>query len=475
MKLFGTDGVRGAANSFPVKVDVVVKLGQALGVFLKKNPHKKGKNHLALIGKDTRISGYMIEQALASGLNSVGVHVQLVGPMPTPGVGFLAQSMRADAGVVISASHNPYSDNGIKLFYSNGFKFSFEDEAELEKLCDEDLDPHLTSAKTIGRTRRIDDATGRYMVFVKNAFPHPLSLEGLKIVVDCANGSAYKILPAIFEELGAHVVTLSHQPTGFNINKNCGALHPQTLQKTVLETGASLGVGVDGDADRLVMVDEKGQLFKGDHIIALCALHLKKENKLNNNTVVLTPMSSLALAQTFEKEGIRVVYSDVGDKSVVQLMKENNSILGGEPSGHIVFLNFSKTGDACVGALKALSVMIQNNCKLSELRGLFPEWPQVLKNIRVRSSEVHHSVNGRGVEPKSSNGSKISLKNIEGYKNLLKSVEKELGDKGRIFVRSSGTEPVIRVFVEGQNDSQITQLADRVCNFLVDKTGGVIS
>ncbi|MBE8222051.1 MAG: phosphoglucosamine mutase [Bdellovibrionales bacterium] len=447
---FGTDGIRGLANKLPITVEVALKIGQALGVLVKKETHKKGSGHVVLIGKDTRISGYMIEQALASGLNSMGVSVQLVGPLPTPGVGFLTKDMRCDAGVVISASHNLYMDNGIKLFGSDGFKISSEIEKSIEKLLLEDLSKYLLESKDIGRTRRIEDASGRYVVSVKNAFPHPLHLEGLRIVVDSAHGAAYKVAPSIFEELGAKVINIGNHPNGFNINKNFGALCPETLQKAVIEHKADLGIAVDGDADRVLMVDEIGQILSGDHILGLCGISLKKQNLLKNNSIVLTPMSSIALINCLKKENITVHTAAVGDKNVVALMKEKDCILGGENSGHVIFLKHSTTGDACIAALKVLELMKKENKKLSQMREIFKT-----------PLQINHSVKLKKVM-----GQSLVLSDIPNYSDTLKKLESNLGGDARIYVRPSGTEPIVRIFLEGEDKVLLDKSLTTMTEFL---------
>ncbi|MBE8163109.1 MAG: phosphoglucosamine mutase [Bdellovibrionaceae bacterium] len=447
---FGTDGIRGLANQFPITTDVALKVGQALGVLVKKELHKKGSGHMVLIGKDTRISGYMIEQALASGLNSMGVSVQLVGPLPTPGVGFLTKNMRCDAGVVISASHNLYMDNGIKLFGADGFKVSKETEASIEQLLLKDLSQYLVSPQDIGRTRRIEDASGRYVVHVKNVFPHPLHLEGLRIVVDSAHGAAYKVAPAIFEELGAKIINIGNHPNGFNINKNFGALCPSTLQKAVIEHKADLGIAVDGDADRILMVDELGQILSGDHILGLCAMDLKKQKALNNDAVVLTPMSSIALINYLKKENIQVHIAPVGDKNVVALMKEKDCVLGGENSGHVIFLDHSTTGDACIAALKILELMKIEKKKLSQMRNIFKTPLQI--NHSVKLSKIMDS--------------SLVLSDIPKYSDTLKQLEDNLGGNARIYVRPSGTEPVVRIFLEGEDKALLDKSLTTMTEFL---------
>ncbi|MGE0764070.1 MAG: phosphoglucosamine mutase [Bdellovibrionales bacterium] len=447
LKLFGTDGIRGTANKFPITPDVVMKVGQAIGYWLRHQPNRKADRRMVLIGKDTRLSGYMVEQALASGLNSMGVHVQLTGPLPTPGIGFLARNMRADAGIIISASHNPFYDNGIKIFGADGFKIDESVEREIERLVAMvDMNLHLADADTVGRTRRIDDATGRYIVYVKNSFPIDLSLEGLRIVLDCANGAAYKAAPAIFEELGAEMIVLGDNPDGYNINDKAGALYPQAACEAVVKYRADVGITIDGDADRVIMVDEKGEVVNGDHILAVCAIHLAKKKLLPKNTVVATQMSNVGLDQVLRTHGVTVVRTDVGDKHVVEEMRKGGFGLGGEQSGHIIHLEHSTTGDGCVAALNVLSVMQRENKRLSELKNIMREMPQVLINARV---SVRRDLN-----------------QIPGYQELIDGLTRALGDDGRIYIRFSGTEPVVRVLVEGPDKKVISKMAEEIASFL---------
>lgn len=446
-RLFGTDGIRGTANKFPMTPDIVLKVGQAMGLLLKKSPRRAGHKPMVLIGKDTRLSGYMVEQSLASGLNSMGVGVQLTGPLPTPGIGFLARNMRVDAGIIISASHNPYDDNGIKIFGADGFKIPDSMEREIERIVDEvDISKHLASGDAIGRTRRIDDAAGRYIVYVKNSFPLNLSLEGMRIVLDCANGAAYKVAPAIFSELGADLVVIGDKPDGYNVNDKCGALYPAHLSEAVLKYRADVGISLDGDADRVIMADGQGKVVNGDHILAVCAIHLAKKKALPQNTIVATQMSNVGLDLAMKKHGIYVVRTDVGDKNVVEAMRQQGYTLGGEQSGHIIHLDHSTTGDGCVAALNVLAVMRDENKSLSELRNTMEDVPQVLINTRVNNRK--------------------ELDTIPGYAKMITAAESKLNGKGRLFVRFSGTEPVIRVLVEGPDKIQIGQLAEEISKFL---------
>ncbi len=447
-KLFGTDGIRGTSNQYPMTPEVVVKIGQAIGYLIRKkiisSPSQANK---VVIGKDTRLSGYMIEQALSSGLNSMGIYVQLVGPLPTPGIGYLTRTMRAAAGIVISASHNAYQDNGIKIFGPDGFKLDDKLEKEIEDLVAADnLSKVLPPSKEIGRTKRIEDAQGRYIVYAKSAFPLEYTLDGLRIVLDTAHGAAYKVAPAIFEELGAEVIHVGNQPNGTNINDKVGALHPSLISQAVVQYRADVGIGLDGDADRVVMIDEKGKLVNGDHILAICALHMKRKKQLNHNTLVVTEMSNFGLGKKMAEHGIKVIKTNVGDKNVVEEMRRGGFNLGGEQSGHIIFLDHSTTGDGTVAALNVLSVIKETGQPMSELSNVFEDVPQVLINCRVRS--------------------RVELDQIKGYDQLLKQKENELNGEGRIFIRYSGTEPLIRILVEGPDKKKITSIAESLATFL---------
>ncbi len=446
-RLFGTDGIRGTANQWPMTPDLVVKVGQAIGYLLRKEASKQGTTPKVVIGKDTRLSGYMIEQALASGLNSMGIYVQLVGPLPTPGIGYLTRTMRAAAGIVISASHNPFHDNGIKVFGPDGFKISEDMEKEIERLVlEEDLTPLLPPSKEIGRTKRIEDAQGRYIVYVKGTFPLEYTLDGMRIVLDTANGAAYKVAPSVFEELGAEVIQLGDEPNGLNINDKVGALHPQKLAEAVLQYRADVGISLDGDADRIIMVDDQGEVVNGDRILAICALHMKERGLLKGDTLVATQMSNFGLEKRMNEAGIKVIKTGVGDKYVVEEMRKNGYNLGGEQSGHIIFLDHTTTGDGLVAALSVLSVMKQTGKTMSELNRVFEDVPQILINLRVKR--------------------RADLESIKGYSSLIETIEGKLNGSGRVFVRFSGTEPVIRVLVEGTDKVQITQFAEQIANLL---------
>ena len=447
-RLFGTDGIRGTANVYPMIPDMVVKIGQAIGHILQTQELPwVPQAQKVVIGKDTRLSGYMIEQALASGLNSMGVHVQLVGPLPTPGIGFLTRNMRASAGIVISASHNAFHDNGIKVFGHDGFKIPDAMEREIEKLVLEgDLTQFLPPSNQVGRTRRIEDSQGRYILFVKNTFPLEYTLDGLRIVLDTANGAAYKVAPAIFQELGAEVLHLGNEPNGININDKVGALYPAKLSEAVIKFRADVGISLDGDADRVIMVDEKGQIMNGDHILGICALHMKKKGTLKNNTLVVTQMSNYGLEKKMRESGIQVVKTGVGDKYVVEEMRKNGFNLGGEQSGHIIFLDHTTTGDGCVAALNVLAVMKQTGVKMSELNKIFEDVPQVLINLRLKERK--------------------DLETLPGYTDLISDITKKLNGTGRVFVRFSGTEPVVRILAEGPNKIQISEYAAQIAEFI---------
>ncbi len=440
-RLFGTDGIRGTANQYPMTPEMVVKVGQALGYILQS------KSRQVVIGKDTRLSGYMIEQALSSGLNSMGVNVQLVGPLPTPGIGFLTRNMRAAAGVVISASHNPFQDNGIKIFGSDGFKIKDEIEREIERLVfHENLIKLLPPSHQVGRTKRIEDAQGRYIVYVKNTFPEEYTLDGMRIVLDTAHGAAYKVAPAVFSELGAEVIQVGNQPNGTNINDKSGALFFDLISTAVREYRADVGISLDGDGDRVIMVDENGDLMNGDHILGLCALHMKKKGILKKNTLVVTHMSNFGLEKRMKEAGIDVTKTDVGDKHVVEEMRRGGYNLGGEQSGHIILLDHATTGDGCIAALNVLAVMKQTGVRMSDLNRVIEDIPQILVNCRVRTRK--------------------DLDSLSGYSQLIKKLEQRLDKKGRIFVRFSGTEPLVRILVEGPDQVEISAYAQEIAELL---------
>jgi phosphoglucosamine mutase len=438
-KLFGTDGVRGVANVFPMTAEIAMQLGRALAYLIRSGPHR----HRVVIGKDTRLSGYMIEQALASGIMSMGVDVELVGPLPTPAIAHLTSSMRADAGAVISASHNPYQDNGIKFFWRDGFKLPDETEAKIESLIFEKaLDSLRPTATKIGGAVRLEDAPGRYIAQVKASFPDALTLDGLTLAIDCANGAAYKVAPAVLRELGAKVITLGATPDGKNINHKCGALHPENLQKAVVKHKAHLGIALDGDADRLIVVDEKGQVVDGDAIMAICTGELAARKELKKNTLVATVMSNVGLERAVAKWGVKVVRTKVGDRYVVEELRKHGYSLGGEQSGHLVFMDHATTGDGTLAALQVLAVMARQQKPMSELTRIFQPSPQVLLNFAVRE--------------------KRDLAHLVEPQKLIRAIEKKLGKDGRVLVRYSGTEAKVRVLVEGPDGKKIRQYAEEI-------------
>lgn len=437
--LFGTDGVRGVSNIEPMTCETVTRLGMAVAARLRQ----QGRHTRIVIGKDTRLSGYMFESALAAGIVSVGADVWLTGPLPTPGIAFITSSMRADAGVVISASHNPFADNGIKLFARDGFKLDDAVESEIEGLVfSEELHEYRAPAPDVGYSRRIQDAQGRYVVFCKNTFPAELTLDGLKIVVDCANGAAYKTAPMVFEELGAEVVRLNDKPDGKNINEDAGALYPETMAARVLEEEADIGIALDGDADRLVACDEKGRIVDGDAVMALCATRMISAGRLAKNTVVATVMSNLGLEHAIHGAGGRMVRTQVGDRYVVEEMRRGGYNFGGEQSGHLVFLDHMTTGDGTIAALRVLAVMVAEGRKLSELASVMTRTPQVLVNVKVAN--------------------KRPIEDLPDVVRIIQGVEAELGKQGRVLVRYSGTEAKARVMIEGPDESMIRARAEQI-------------
>jgi len=443
-KLFGTDGIRGVANKHPMTSEVAVRLGRALVLACQRNGGSSRPK--IVIGKDTRLSGYMLETALTSGICSMGGEVWLVGPLPTPAIAFLTSSMRADAGVVISASHNPYQDNGIKIFGRDGFKLSDADEVFLEHLMEShDLETQQPDGGRIGQAFRLDDAWGRYVVELKHCFPRDLTLDGLDVVVDCANGAAYRSAPAVLRELGARVFALGVRPNGRNINLRCGSLHPEFAAAEVKRKGADIGFCLDGDADRLIVIDEKGQVVDGDAIMALCALRMLKEGTLAKRTLVATVMSNLGLDHALEKGGGKVVRTPVGDRYVVEEMQRRGCTLGGEQSGHLIFLEHASTGDGMVAALQTLAIMIREGKPLSALG----------RDVIHRIPQVHRTVTVRERKP---------IPSLPGVKKAIAEAERKLKGKGRVFVRYSGTELKARVLVEGPNEKEDTRLADRIAD-----------
>jgi phosphoglucosamine mutase len=444
-KLFGTDGVRGTANFDPMTPEMALRLGRAVAYHFR---HETRRGRI-VIGKDTRLSGYLFETAMAAGITSMGADVMLCGPLPTPGIAFITSSMRADAGVVISASHNPYQDNGIKIFAADGFKLPDSVEAHLESLMDaenSELDANRPHGAQIGKATKIEDSRGRYVVFLKNAFPRHLTLDGLRIVVDCANGAAYKVAPAVFEELGAHVTALSNKPDGTNINDDCGALHPKKMAASVGKHHANLGIAVDGDADRVIIADENGDEVDGDTIMAIIARRMLERNELKKNTVVATVMSNIGLERSMAEVGGRIVRAQVGDRYVVEEMRTHGYNFGGEQSGHLVFLDHMTTGDGILAALQVLSVMLETGRPLSELRKVMTRYPQVLVNLKVKE--------------------KKPLDGLHEVGKLIDQIERTLGGEGRVLVRYSGTEPKARVMVEGPDQTVIQGYADEIARAL---------
>ncbi|CAN5395864.1 phosphoglucosamine mutase [soil metagenome] len=439
-RLFGTDGVRGKANEAPMTPETVLALGRAIA-----HVAGRGKAHAPriLIGKDTRLSGYMIEQALASGICAMGGRVILCGPIPTPAVAHLTTSQRADAGIVISASHNPYDDNGIKIFGADGFKLPDAVEAEIERLVAEGNDSPSPTGPGIGRAEKQEDARGRYVVFAKHTFPRDLTLDGVRIVVDAAHGAAYRVAPMVFQELGATVHAIGVKPNGVNINRDCGALHPDNVRAEVVKRGAHIGIALDGDADRLIVVDEKGQIVDGDAVMAMCATHMHDGGSLKKKTVVATVMSNLGLARALEAKGLRLLRTQVGDRHVVDAMRKGGYNLGGEQSGHLVFLDHASTGDGTVAALQVLALMLRADRPLSQLAGSAMERvPQVLHNITL--------------------GARLPLEEMKHLAARSAKVEKALGNAGRLLVRWSGTEPKLRIMLEGPDEDRLRAWAEEL-------------
>jgi phosphoglucosamine mutase len=441
--LFGTDGVRGEANTHPMTVETGVALGRAIAHAFRTERERPR----ILIGKDTRISGYLFENALAAGICSVGGDAYLMGPMPTPGVAFLTVNMRAAAGVVISASHNAYHDNGIKFFGYDGFKLNDELENRIaEWVTRGETQQFTASGADIGKAHRVRDVLGRYVVFLKHTFPQHLRLDGLKICVDCANGAAYKAAPLVFTELGAQVTAIGVSPNGTNINESCGATAPERLQQKVKETGSDIGIALDGDADRCILVDENGDLIDGDQILGMSALWYQQNGQLKNDAVVATVMSNLGLENALKAEGIDMVRCQVGDRQVVAAMRQGDYVIGGEQSGHMVYLNHSTTGDGIVTALQVIAQMLQTQKPLSELTQFYTPYPQVLRNLKVAK--------------------KTPISELTDAKKCIKSAEENLGEEGRILVRYSGTEPKVRVMGEGTDLARVEREVDKICTAL---------
>jgi len=435
-KFFGTDGIRGRTNVTPMTADTAMRVGQAAGAFFLRGDHR----HRVVIGKDTRLSGYMMESAMVAGFTSVGMDVILVGPMPTPAVAMLTKELRADLGVMISASHNPFADNGIKLFGPDGYKLSDAAEMEIERLMGEPA--ALIDAPRIGRAKRIDDARGRYIHFAKSTFPDHLRLDGLKVVVDCANGAAYHVAPEALWELGAEVIPLGTKPNGTNINDGCGSTSPEVLRETVVASGANLGLALDGDADRLIVVDENGTLVDGDQLMALIALSQQARGTLRGEGIVATVMSNLGLERKLREAGLALHRTAVGDRYVLEGMRELGCNVGGEQSGHIILSDHATTGDGLVAGLQVLAALVESGKPASEVLHMFEPVPQLLKNVRFNG--------GQPLE-------------ADGVKAAIAGAESELGDRGRLVIRKSGTEPLIRVMAEGDDRAMVERLVDRIC------------
>ncbi|HUG43281.1 MAG TPA: phosphoglucosamine mutase [Acidobacteriota bacterium] len=447
-KIFGTDGVRGRANAPPMTVEIALALGRAAGKLLRRHDGR----HRVVIGKDTRLSCYMFENALIAGLCSMGVDTLMLGPFPTPGVAFITRAYRADAGVVISASHNPYYDNGIKFFSSEGFKLPDEWEDQMEELVAEnDFQSGLPADGQIGRNSRIYDADGRYIEFVKATFPKRRSLRSLRVALDCANGAGYKIAPLVFRELDAEVFVYGNAPNGLNINDGCGSLHPKTIQDAVKAHGADVGIALDGDGDRLLMVDETGRTLDGDDILAICAAAMKAEGELRNNRVVVTVMSNFGLLTFLKERGIEAIQSPVGDRYVIQDMLRHDANLGGEQSGHLIFLDQNTTGDALVSALQVLRIMIETDSPLSRLANQMERSPQKSISVRVAS--------------------KPPLEALESVQAEISKSEASLADSGKVLVRYSGTEPLCRVTVQGLDKRLVEDLAQSIADSIRAEIG----
>ena len=438
-KLFGTDGIRGVANVDPMTGELALQLGRAIAYLFRE---VKGK-HRIVVGKDTRLSGYMLETAMASGICSMGADVMLVGPLPTPGIAFITTSMRANAGVVISASHNPYYDNGIKIFSRDGFKLPDEMEHRIEQLIlSNNLHSLRPTASEVGKAHRIDDAVGRYIVFLKHTFPNDLTLDGLRIVLDCANGAAYRVAPTVLEELGAEVIPIGVEPNGENINAACGSLHPELMSRLVVDKGADIGMALDGDGDRIVFVDRQGKEVDGDHILAICGLQLLSEGRLKKQTLVTTVMSNMGLEKAIQKAGGKVIRTKVGDRYVVEEMVRGDYNLGGEQSGHTIFLDHNTTCDGILTALQVLAIMKRQERSLDDLAKAMEPFPQVLYNVEVKA--------------------KRELSEIPEVNQKVKAIEKALGHSGRILIRYSGTEPILRIMVEGEDEARLHKFAQEI-------------
>lgn len=454
-KIFGTDGVRGTANVEPVTAETALKLGRAAAhVFKNLEAQSRGRGkHKIVIGKDTRLSGYMLENAISSGILSMGVDVLFIGPLPTPGVAYATRSLRADAGLVITASHNPYSDNGIKFFRADGFKLDDKIEGAIENLVfSGEIENIRPTADEIGKAVRIDDALGRYIEFAKSSFPRGLTLEGLKIVLDCANGAAYKSTPCVLRELGAEVIVFANQPDGKNINENCGSMHPEAMCRKVVEHGAHLGIAHDGDADRVLLCDESGKMIDGDDIMAIAALDMIAEKTLAEKTLISTVMSNAGLEAAIQKAGGKMIRTAVGDKNVIDEMLKNGFNFGGEQSGHLIFRDFSTTGDGLVAALQILRILKTKELPLSKLAQCWTRFPQLVTNVKVRE--------------------KKPFEQLDGVNRLVADAEKELQSQGgRLLLRYSGTEPKVRLLVEGRDETVLKKWSQKICDAIQKQIG----
>jgi phosphoglucosamine mutase len=440
-RLFGTDGIRGKANSEPMTGDIALRLGQAAGLLFTRGTHR----HRVVIGKDTRLSGYMIEPALTAGFIGAGMDVTLVGPMPTPAVAMLTRSLRADLGVMISASHNPYEDNGIKLFGPDGNKLSDDVEREIEALMTEPLQSRLASPSKLGRANRLDDAPGRYIEAAKGSFPRGLRLDEMKIVVDCAHGAAYKVAPAVLWELGATVISTGVEPDGFNINQGCGSTFPDHLRALVVEHNADLGIALDGDADRLIMADEHGEIIDGDQVLGLIGRSWQESGRLRGDGIVATVMSNLGLERYLGTRGLKLHRTQVGDRYVAEHMRANGLNIGGEQSGHLILSDFATTGDGLLAALQVLSVLVVSGRNASEVCQVFQPLPQCLKNVRFAGA---------------------SPLRLAAVQRDIKAAEARLNGTGRLLIRESGTEPLVRVMAEGEDEAMVSEIVDTLCSVI---------
>jgi len=454
-KLFGTDGVRGVANVEPVTAENALKLGRAAAHIFRSNnafPRHPGTRPKIILGKDTRLSGYMLENAIVAGVTSLGVDVLLVGPLPTPGVAYIARSLRADAGIVLSASHNPFEDNGIKFFRHDGYKLDDQVEKRIEDLVFNDqIDGERPTGGEIGRATRIDDALGRYVEFAKQSFPRGMTLDRLKIAVDCGNGAAYKSTPCALRELGGELSVIQNSPNGTNINANCGSTYPEAILNETLRVGADVGISHDGDADRVLLCDENGEVVDGDEILAITAIDALEEGRLARNTLVATIMSNFGLDEALQSRGGRVVRTKVGDRYVIAEMMASGLNIGGEQSGHMIFKDFTTTGDGLISALQVLRIMVETGKPLSELKRCLTKFPQAQRNVKVRE--------------------KPEISEIDGVPELTRQVETDLKGSGRVLIRYSGTEPKLRLLIEGRDQELINRHADRIAEAIQNAIG----